>query len=150
VRSMCELLALSASSAVDVRLSLHELARHGGETGIHADGWGAAFLQDRDVALFREPTAAARSPWITCLETHPLHAMCPSPVQRPPARAQRRARERSARACTPRRRPLQAVLFFGDEPTGVDAIVFGALATTVLTPIESPIRDFLSLEPAQA
>jgi glutathione S-transferase len=33
--------------------------------------------------------------------------------------------------------------FFGDQPTGIDAIVFGALATTVLTPIETPIRDFL-------
>jgi glutathione S-transferase len=33
--------------------------------------------------------------------------------------------------------------FFGDEPTGVDAIVFGALATSLLTPIGSPIRDFL-------
>jgi glutathione S-transferase len=33
--------------------------------------------------------------------------------------------------------------FFGDELTGLDAVVFGALATTVLTPIESPIRDFL-------
>jgi glutathione S-transferase len=38
--------------------------------------------------------------------------------------------------------------FFGDEPTGVDAIVFGALATSVLTPIESPIRDFLRSQPA--
>ena len=38
--------------------------------------------------------------------------------------------------------------FFGDEPTGVDAIVFGALATSVLTPIESPIRDFLTSQPA--
>jgi glutathione S-transferase len=38
--------------------------------------------------------------------------------------------------------------FFGDEPTGVDAIVFGALATSVLTPIESPIRDFLRAQPA--
>lgn len=37
--------------------------------------------------------------------------------------------------------------FFGDEATGVDAIVFGALATSVLTPIESPIRDFLRLQP---
>jgi glutathione S-transferase len=37
--------------------------------------------------------------------------------------------------------------FFGDEPTGVDAIVFGALATTVLTPIESPVRDFLRAQP---
>ncbi len=71
---MCELFALSASGVVDVRLSLHELARHGGETGIHADGWGVAFLQDRDVALFREPIAAARSPWITCLQTHPVRS----------------------------------------------------------------------------
>ena len=38
--------------------------------------------------------------------------------------------------------------FFGDEPTGVDATVFGALATSVLTPIESPIRDFLRSQPA--
>jgi Glutathione S-transferase, C-terminal domain len=30
----------------------------------------------------------------------------------------------------------------------VDAIVFGALATSVLTPIESPIRDFLRSQPA--
>jgi glutathione S-transferase len=33
--------------------------------------------------------------------------------------------------------------FFGDEPTGVDAIVFGLLATSVPTPIKSMIRDFL-------
>src|SRR5262245_35811511 len=38
--------------------------------------------------------------------------------------------------------------FFGEEPTGVDAMVFAALATTVLTPIESPIRDFLRSQPA--
>jgi glutathione S-transferase len=37
--------------------------------------------------------------------------------------------------------------FFGDEPTGVDAVVFGALAPSVLTPIESPIRDFLRSQP---
>jgi glutathione S-transferase len=38
--------------------------------------------------------------------------------------------------------------FFGDEPTGIDAIVFAALATTVLTPIESPIREFLRSQAA--
>jgi glutathione S-transferase len=37
--------------------------------------------------------------------------------------------------------------FFGDEPTGVDAIVFATLATSVLTPIESPVRDFLVSQP---
>ena len=38
--------------------------------------------------------------------------------------------------------------FFGNEPTSVDAVVFGALATSMLTPIESPIRDFLRARPA--
>ena len=41
----------------------------------------------------------------------------------------------------------EGLFFFGDEPTGVDAIVFAALATTVLTPIELPIRDFLRSQP---
>jgi glutathione S-transferase len=38
--------------------------------------------------------------------------------------------------------------FFGEEPTSIDATVFGALATTIFTPIESPIRDFLRSQPA--
>jgi glutathione S-transferase len=38
--------------------------------------------------------------------------------------------------------------FFGDEPTTVDAVMFGVLATSVLTPIESPVRDFLRSQPA--
>jgi glutathione S-transferase len=33
--------------------------------------------------------------------------------------------------------------FFGDQPSSVDATLLGVLATTVLTPIQSPIRDFL-------
>jgi glutathione S-transferase len=37
--------------------------------------------------------------------------------------------------------------FFGSEPSGIDAVVFGALATSMLTPIESPIRDFLRSQP---
>lgn len=37
--------------------------------------------------------------------------------------------------------------FFGNEPTSIDATVFGALATSVLTPIQSPIQDFLRSQP---
>lgn len=37
--------------------------------------------------------------------------------------------------------------FFGDNPCGLDATVFGTLASTILTPIESPIRDFLRAKP---
>ena len=71
---MCELFALSASEPVDIKLSLAELARHGGATGIHADGWGVAFLDGRDAHVFREPAAAARSPWIECLQSHAVRS----------------------------------------------------------------------------
>lgn len=37
--------------------------------------------------------------------------------------------------------------FFGDEPCSLDATVFATLASTVLTPIESPIRDSLRAKP---
>jgi hypothetical protein len=37
--------------------------------------------------------------------------------------------------------------FFGDKATSIDATVFGTLASTVLTPIDSPIRDFLRSQP---
>ena len=71
---MCELFALSASAPVEIKLSLAELARHGGQTGIHSDGWGVAFLEGRDVRLIREPTAAAFSPWVQCLQDHPVQS----------------------------------------------------------------------------
>ncbi len=37
--------------------------------------------------------------------------------------------------------------FFGETVTTTDAIVFGTLAPTVLTPIETPIRSFLRSQP---
>jgi predicted glutamine amidotransferase len=39
---MCELLAMSARLPAPLHLSMTELARHGGETGPHRDGWGVA------------------------------------------------------------------------------------------------------------
>jgi glutathione S-transferase len=53
------------------------------------------------------------------------------------------------------RRDWQAILplmsdgpfFFGAEPASVDAILFGTLATSVLTPVPSPVRDFLKAQP---
>jgi glutamine amidotransferase len=71
---MCELFALSASGPIDIKLSLGELARHGGETGIHAHGWGVAFLDGHDVRLVRDPSAAAFSPWVQCLQNHPVRS----------------------------------------------------------------------------
>jgi predicted glutamine amidotransferase len=67
---MCELLAVSASAPVDVKVSLTTLARHGGETDQHRDGWGVAFLDGRDARIIREPGPAAASPWIGCIARH--------------------------------------------------------------------------------
>jgi predicted glutamine amidotransferase len=71
---VCELFALSASEPVDVRLSLSELARHGGETDHHRDGWGVAFADGRDFRIFKEAGAAATSPLIRCLADHPVRS----------------------------------------------------------------------------
>lgn len=66
---MCELLALSMSQPARLTFSLHTLAARGGQDGTTHDGWGVAFYQGDDVALFREPSAAAGSPLVRHLES---------------------------------------------------------------------------------
>ena len=63
---MCELLAISARFPTTIQLSLDELARHGGDTGPHRDGWGVAYLQDGDALVLREPDAASASRLLAC------------------------------------------------------------------------------------
>ncbi len=58
---MCELLGMSACYPASITLSLNEFARHGGETGPHADGWGVAYYEGPDANLIRESTPAADS-----------------------------------------------------------------------------------------
>lgn len=58
---MCELLALSSSRPAHLNISLETLAAHGGRDGRNPDGWGAAFYQGKDAALFRESLPAGDS-----------------------------------------------------------------------------------------
>ena len=67
---MCELLALSTSEPAQLTFSLHTLASHGSAAGAAHDGWGVAIYQGPDVALFREPAAAADSDLVRFLECH--------------------------------------------------------------------------------
>ena len=69
---MCELFAMSSRVPATVSLSMDEFARHGGLTGPHADGWGIAFYDVRDVRLIKEPEAAADSPWLQFLKDHEI------------------------------------------------------------------------------
>lgn len=70
---MCELLAVSASAPVDVTLSLSRLAAHGAPRR-NPDGWGVAFLDGRDAQIWRDPRAAATSPWVACLDQNPIRS----------------------------------------------------------------------------
>lgn len=58
---MCELLAMSSSVPERLNLSLQLLASHGDKQHGTNDGWGVAYYQDQDVALFREPQGAGNS-----------------------------------------------------------------------------------------
>ncbi len=66
---MCELLAMSSRRPTRLTFSLEQLAAHGSAAGRNRDGWGAAFYQDSDAALYREPTAAGDSPLVRFVET---------------------------------------------------------------------------------
>lgn len=66
---MCELLALSTSQPSHLTFSLHTLAARGSGNGNTHDGWGVAFYQGHDVALFREPFPAGDSALVRYLES---------------------------------------------------------------------------------
>jgi glutamine amidotransferase len=58
---MCELLGMSANVPTDVRFSFAGLARRGGGTGPHRDGWGIAFYEGRGARAFHDPQPSAES-----------------------------------------------------------------------------------------
>lgn len=66
---MCELLALSSSRPARLTFSLTKLASHSAEPGVAPDGWGVAFYEGHDVALFREAVPAAGSALVRFLES---------------------------------------------------------------------------------
>ena len=76
-RLMCELLALSANTPTDMRFSFRGLARRGGATGIHADGWGLASFdpQGGGLQVIREESPAAFSPLAAQVAEHDLKAL---------------------------------------------------------------------------
>jgi predicted glutamine amidotransferase len=79
---MCELLALSSAQPARLTFSLRTLAARGGVSGPTHDGWGVGFYQGLDVALFREPAAAADSALVRHLESQgPATALAVSHIR---------------------------------------------------------------------
>ena len=70
--AMCELLGMSANVPTDIRFSFAGLARRGGDTGPHRDGWGITFYQDRGCRSFHDPEPSARSDLARLLRAYPI------------------------------------------------------------------------------
>lgn len=71
---MCELLGMSANVPTDIRFSFAGLARRGGGTGPHRDGWGIVFYEDRGCRSFHDPEPSARSDLARLLAARPIRS----------------------------------------------------------------------------
>lgn len=69
---MCELLGMSANVPTDIRFSFAGLARRGGGTGPHRDGWGISFYEGRGCRSFHDPSPSAQSDLARLLEHYPI------------------------------------------------------------------------------
>lgn len=71
---MCELFAMNASEAIEVKRYLTALKPRGGKLAPHADGWGVAYYEGRSARIFKDPTPAAESPFFTLLARQKLES----------------------------------------------------------------------------
>jgi len=58
---MCELLGMSANVPTDICFSFAGLLRRGGDTGVHADGWGLVIYTPKGIQEFKESSPSASS-----------------------------------------------------------------------------------------
>ena len=56
--NLCELFAMSSRQPASVTFSIEEFARHGGQSAPHKEGWGIAYLQERDAWVIKQAAAA--------------------------------------------------------------------------------------------
>jgi len=69
---MCELLGMSANVPTDICFSFSGLIRRSKATGVHKDGWGVAFFEDKGVRLFLEPYTALDSKLAQLVKSYPI------------------------------------------------------------------------------
>ncbi|BBJ22235.1 class II glutamine amidotransferase [Candidatus Nitrotoga sp. AM1P] len=72
---MCELLGMNCNVPTDICFSFTGFQKRGGETSIHADGWGIAFFEGKGVRLFLDPKPSAQSPIAELVRNYPIHSL---------------------------------------------------------------------------
>ncbi len=71
---MCQLLAMNSFKPARLDFSLAGFLRRGGETGEHADGWGAAFFGEEGCRHIIDEQASARSPLAQAVQQQAVSA----------------------------------------------------------------------------
>lgn len=59
---LCQLLGMNCATPTDFTFSFQGFCKRGGETDVHADGWGVAFYQDGGIRQFHDVEPASTSP----------------------------------------------------------------------------------------
>jgi predicted glutamine amidotransferase len=72
---MCELLGMNANVPTDIRFSFAALAKRGGETGPHSDGWGIAFFENKGVRSFHDPKPSCQSQIAKLVRDYPIKSI---------------------------------------------------------------------------
>ncbi|MGB8517235.1 MAG: class II glutamine amidotransferase [Gallionella sp.] len=69
---MCQLLGMNCNTPTDICFSFTGFQKRGGETDVHADGWGIAFFEGKAVRLFLDPQPSAHSPIAELVRNYPI------------------------------------------------------------------------------
>ena len=72
---LCQLLGMNCAQPTDFSFSFQGFCKRGGETDIHADGWGLAFYQNRALRQFHDDQPASQSPLAAFLVTYVIRTL---------------------------------------------------------------------------
>ena len=72
---MCQLLGMNCNTPTDICFSFTGFQKRGGETDVHADGWGIAFFEGKGVRLFLDPQPSAQSPVAELVRHYPIRSL---------------------------------------------------------------------------
>lgn len=72
---MCQLLGMNCNVPTDICFSFTGFQKRGGETDVHADGWGIAFFEGKGVRLFLDPQPSAQSTIAELVRNYPIHSL---------------------------------------------------------------------------
>jgi Glutamine amidotransferases class-II len=72
---LCQLLGMNCAEPTDFSFSFQGFCKRGGETDIHADGWGLTFYQNKGLRQFHDDQPASQSPLAKFVVNYPIRTL---------------------------------------------------------------------------